>query len=85
MAHLKEIGKVVYLRLSLQESERRLADKDIFRRGVVMKRKGETLAQLYAERAPLYEKYADVVVDCDGLNIDGTVAAIMAGVGKQKN
>ena len=80
MAHLKGLGKVVYLRVGLKELEKRLAGKDIFRRGVIMKKKGETLAELYAERAPLYEMYADVIVDCDGLNIDGTVAAIIDGV-----
>lgn len=74
MAHLKKIGKVVYLKLSLAEIEKRL--NNIERRGVVMKSKGETLAQLYAERSPLYEKYADFIVECDGKDIERTVCAI---------
>ena len=80
MAHLKELGKVVYLKVGLAELAKRLAGKDIFRRGVVMKQRGETLAELYAERAPLYEKYADVIVDCGGLDLEGTVAAVIKSV-----
>ena len=80
MEHLSSLGTVVYLKVGLKELERRLAGKDIFRRGVVMRQKGETLAELYAERAPLYEKYAGITVDCDGLDIGGTVAAIVSGV-----
>ena len=36
------------------------------RGGVVMRRKGETVAELYAERVPLYETYADLTVENDG-------------------
>lgn len=79
MRHLREIGKVIYLKLSLGELERRL--KNIVRRGVVMKRRGETIAELYAERAPLYEKYADFTVNCDGKDIEGTVRSIAEKVG----
>ena len=42
-----------------------------------MRNRAETLAELYAERVPLYEKYADATVDCDGLNIDETVEAVI--------
>ena len=78
MRHLKGMGTVVYLRLSLQEVQRRL--NNLFRRGVVM-REGETLADLYAERVPLYEAYADVTVDCDGHAVEETVAAIARALG----
>ena len=74
MAHLKELGTVVYLKLGEKELEQRL--KNIFRRGVVMRREGETVADLYAERVPLYEKYADVTVVCDGQDVEQTVRAI---------
>lgn len=79
MRHLKELGKVVYLKLSLKEIEKRL--KNIERRGVVMKRRGETLADLYGERSPLYEKYADAAIDCDALDIEGTVKAVAETLG----
>ena len=60
MSHLKEIGTVVYLKVSLSTLEKRLGN--LKRRGVILK-KGQTLKDLYEERVPLYEKYANVVVD----------------------
>lgn len=62
MQHLREIGKVVYLRLSYETIEKRVANAK--KRGVVLK-DGQTLRNLYEERAPLYEKYADVVIDAE--------------------
>ena len=60
MAHLREIGTILYLKLPYEELERRLCD--IKGRGVVLK-EGQTLRDLYEERGPLYEKYADVIVE----------------------
>lgn len=63
MEHLKEIGTVVYLKISYKELEKRLGNlKD---RGVVLK-DGMTLLDLYNERVPIYEKYADVIIDETG-------------------
>lgn len=78
MLHLKELGTVVYLKLSEPALEKRL--KNIFRRGVVMRTPGETVAQLYTERVPLYEKYADVTIDCEGHTVEETVQAIAEAV-----
>ena len=67
MNHLKSIGTVVYLRVSYEELESRLGG--LHERGVVMKNgMGMSLADLY-ERRPLYEKYADVTIDIDGLSV----------------
>lgn len=77
MAHLKEIGVVVYLKLSYREISRRLGD--IVERGVSIK-DGETLRQLYDERIVLYEKYADVIVDCEGQTVEQSVRAVYAEV-----
>ena len=63
MEHLKEIATVVYLKLSYEELEKRLGN--LQERGVVLK-DGMTLCDLYHERVPYYEKYADVVVDETG-------------------
>ncbi len=60
MKNLKSLGKVVYLKVPYGEMCRRLGDYS--HRGVVIK-KGSTLADMYAEREPLYEKYADLTVD----------------------
>ena len=60
MESLKRLGKTVYIRISYGEMTKRLGN--FSHRGVVI-RKGTTLLDLYRERAPLYEKYADVIVD----------------------
>lgn len=68
MAHLKELGTVVYLRISYEEMTRRLGD--IHQRGVVMRRgAGMSLRDMYEERLPLYEAWADITVDADGITL----------------
>lgn len=66
MEHLKEIGLVVYLKLSLESIAERLGD--LKQRGVALK-EGWGLTELYEERVPLYEKYADLVIDCEQKSI----------------
>lgn len=66
MRHLKAIGTVVYLKLSYEAIEERLGD--LHARGVTI-RPGWTLRDLYNERVPLYEKWADVTVDCEQLRL----------------
>lgn len=73
MEHFKGMGTIVYLRLSYPEIERRLSD--LKARGVAI-REGYTLRDLYDERTPLYERYADVVIDLDGLDMAGAVRAL---------
>lgn len=72
--HLKENGKIVYLKVSLDTVEKRL--NNIKTRGVAMK-KGDTIADLYARRIPLYEKYADITIEADGLAVEETVERIV--------
>ena len=76
MKHLATLGKIVYIRISFEEMQTRLGD--YVHRGVVMP-EGYTLADLYRERAPLYEKYADVTVD-GGAHISDTLTAILAAL-----
>ena len=66
MEHLREIGLVVYLKLSLESIADRLGD--LQQRGVALK-EGFGLKELYEERIPLYEKYADLVIDCENKSI----------------
>lgn len=80
MAHLKEIGTIVYLKQTYRTLNRRL--HNIKNRGVVLK-EGQTLRDLYNERVVLYEKYADVTVDQCGLNIEQTVEAICQALNLQ--
>lgn len=75
MQHLKEISTVVYLKLSYQDVKRRLGD--LTDRGVALK-DGMTLRDLYQERVPLYEKYADITVDETGKTPGQTVDELRA-------
>ena len=65
MQHLREISTVVYLK--------RLGDLNA--RGVTLQ-PGQTLRDLYDERTPLYEKYADLIIDCSGKMLRDVVAEI---------
>lgn len=73
MAHFREIGRIVYLRLPYEELKERLGD--LHERGVVIK-EGSTLKDLYEERILLYEKYADLTIDCSGRDIRSIVEEI---------
>ena len=79
MEHFREIADVVYLKLSYRSVAKRLGD--LTKRGVVF-RPGQTLKELYKERCPLYEAYADYVVVCDGKNIGETLEKVREQFGK---
>ena len=63
MEYLKTKGKIIYLFCSYKTIEGRLGD--FSKRGVVLK-PGQDLLGLYKERTPLYKKYSDIVLNCDG-------------------
>lgn len=63
MEHFKEIGTIVYLKLSYEDLAKRLGN--LKGRGVVLK-EGQTLKDLYDERSKLYEQYAEITVDESG-------------------
>lgn len=75
MEHYKQIGQIVYLKLSFEEVERRIGN--VVDRGVAL-RDGMTLRDLYDERVPYYEKYADITVDETGQTPGETVDALRA-------
>lgn len=75
MEHLKTIGTVIYLQLNYEELKERLGDLE--ERGVSI-RPGMTLKDLYAERTPLYETYADLTIACDNKPIRKIVQEIVA-------
>ena len=64
MEHLSEIATIVYLKLDLKQ------------RGVVLK-EGQTLKDLYDERCPLYEKYADIVISENHCSVEKTVDKVV--------
>lgn len=74
MNHLKSVGKVVYLKISLNSLSKRLGN--LRGRGVLLK-EGQTLEGLYEERTPLYEKYADIVVDEENKNLEESLESVL--------
>ena len=74
MEHLRSTGEIVYIRLPLEEIEKRL--NNIRTRGIAMK-PGEGLAELYQSRVPLYEKYADLILDTTDLTLEESVEAFV--------
>jgi len=77
MENLRRLGCIVYIKLPCEEIIRRV--RNIKTRGIVMK-DSETLLDIYNERTPLYEKYADICVDCSGLEAEQSVEKIIAAV-----
>ena len=80
MTHLRNSGAVVHLTLPLALLEQRITN--MAWRGIVMA-PGQTLAQVYAQREPLYRQWADVTVPCDGRTADQVVADVLAAIGPQ--
>lgn len=75
MEHLREIGTVVYLKIGYEDLLARVGNpKD---RGVALK-DGMTLLDLYRERVPYYERYADVTVDETGKGFGEVVDELRA-------
>ncbi len=70
-------GTVLYLEVSLETLKKRL--RDLKGRGVVL-REGQTLEDIWKERIPLYEKYADVKVCEDGLSLEETLSAVLTAL-----
>lgn len=63
MAYLKQKATLVYLDDSFENIKRKLTGE--LNRGIVgLKRK--TLRQIYEERKPLYARYADITINCQG-------------------
>lgn len=79
MQHLRSIGTVVYLKISYDSLVGRLGD--LQERGVVLKGGvSMSLRDLYDEREPLYEKYADITVNIDDLNITAAARKVASAL-----
>ncbi len=74
MMNLKNQGIVVYLKHRYEVITSRLTN--IFTRGIV-KRDNQTFSDIFEERIPLYEKYADITIEADGLTVEQTIESIM--------
>ena len=73
--HLKAMGPVIYLRVPLEELKRRIHNLDS--RGIALE-PGQTLDDILTIRAPLYETYADYIVDAlPGQELAQSVAQVL--------
>lgn len=64
MEHLKKAGVVVFLKISYESMVQRLTpDRKLARSA------DQSLYSMYSERLPLYEKYADLTVVCEGRGV----------------
>ena len=74
------IGTILYLKVSLEDLTGRLSNMKA--RGVAL-RDGMTLEDLYRERTPIYERYADLTVSEEDRSIGDMVEAITAMLREQ--
>ncbi len=74
MEHFKKIGTIIYLHLPFEQLQTRLGN--LQGRGVVL-RDQQTLQDLFEERSPLYEEYADQIIHEEGRDIEGTLREIL--------
>lgn len=77
--HLREIGTTVYLEISYQTMVGRISN--IETRGIVMQSE-EKLIDLYKMRVPLYEKYADIKVNCNGFSAQDCVGLVQTALNR---
>jgi shikimate kinase len=74
MEHLKKDGVVIYLKISFEEMVRRL--NNITTRGIVLVA-GQSLRDMYNQRVPLYEKYADLTIDYSDGDFENCIGNVM--------
>lgn len=82
MEHMKNNGIIIYIKLSCVEIINRISN--IKTRGIAMK-DGKTIFDIYSERIPLYEKYADIVIDAEGTSIEECVTMMSDEIIKKIN
>lgn len=80
MEHLKNSGIVVYLSLPYLEVSKRI--RNIKTRGIAFG-EGESLRDIYNQRIPFYEMYADITIKCDSSGIEKNVTRLV-GILKRK-
>ena len=73
MLNLKKSSTVVYLKLSLEAITKRI--HNLSSRGIAME-KGQTISDIFEIRRKLYEKYADIVIDCENCSIEQVIEKI---------
>jgi len=81
MEHLRTDGIIIYLEISFEEMVRRL--KNITTRGIVLEQ-GQSLRDMYDQRIPLYERYADISIDCSERAFESVVENVVVRIKEHK-
>ena len=74
MEHLCSISTIVFLRADYDGIVKRI--NNYSQRGIA-KAKDQTFEELFLERQPLYEKYAQIIIDCNSIS-QGEAAGLIA-------
>jgi len=82
MEMLKKSGIVIYLKIEYTDMIKRI--KNIQTRGIAMGN-CKNLKCLFEERAPLYQKYADITVECTGRHVEDVLIEIRDLLHKKLN
>lgn len=77
MGHLKKGGIVIFLKSDFEDIQQRLEPGRRF-----AKPEGKSIHDVYLERLPLYEKYADVTIDCAGKSAEQIAEEIRGSINK---
>ena len=80
MEHLCKNGIVIYLSLPYMAVSKRI--RNIKTRGIAFG-KGETLRDIYNQRLPYYEKYADITLRCDLGSVEKNVTKLVEMLNKK--
>jgi len=78
MDYLKKHAVAVFLDVALEDIKKRVRDFDS--RGIA-RRADQTFDDLFGERVPLYQKYADITIDCQNKNQDEIAEEISGEIG----
>jgi shikimate kinase len=81
MDHLKSQGILVFLKADLNTLKARVPD---FATRGLAKRPDQNVDDLFAERFALYQQYADITVDCEGLTDEEVCARIVKALMSRK-
>ena len=74
MAHLKSDGVIIFLEVDIETLESRVSD---FSTRGIAKRPEQSFAELFEERLLLYNKYADITINCSRLTHEDVCAKII--------
>lgn len=75
MKHLANYGPLIFLDVDIKELEQRIHNMD--NRGIA-RPASQSFAEVFSERRPLYLRYADIVIDCNGKNMEALVEEIIS-------